>query len=544
MGRKRGTKRTPARGGRARGRGRGIGGRETRSSTRRQANVGRQAAVASLEMNNADAAALFPPTQSAVASTSSQSADVQVPEQQPTAPVQGPMAQQQEDQAMLSMADRLLQGTGTPLLNSCVSDNDMNNVQINNTATIPLTSSCISGQDNINNVHVRRADMNNINTMNSGQNAGLPAAHSINPSTVLNAMSSSNSSSARISSNVFGLNANIAPQVNYPSHIPGNLASAISQPYLIPNQPITGRQVMSGINAGSSMPIVNAGVPLQNTVMPSTNPSNLLNPMTPYLDSNSAISNNEAVQQQQLGFTPLVSVCSQVGGSVPQNIRQKIFNGEYIDLALLLMNPEPDQWNNGGQPVALSVDQEGNIVWKKDVAKSKITSIKAWTDAFLVFTSVFLEAHPTRAQELLKYMTLVRFAASKFGGWGWRSYDQQFRMRQQAHPNRSWAVIEGELWALYVAVPMNRAFPTQPFPARGSGSGLPRSQLPRSQFVRRSTTGPYNRPQTQSFLSKDRICFPFNKGSCTRNDCWYSHKCSKCRAEGHGASRCKVKGGQ
>ena len=187
--------------------------------------------------------------------------------------------------------------------------------------------------------------------------------------------------------------------------------------------------------------------------------------------------NNAAIQQQQLGFTPLVSVCNPLGMTVPESMKVKIVNGEYVDFALLLEKTDPSQWNLEKQGVALTVNEGRNIFWKSNKPKKVITSINSWTNVFLVFCSVYLEAHPSRVQEMLKYANLIRTAASRFGGWGWRSYDQQFRMRQQAVPNRSWAIVDGELWAFYVAVPSARDPTNRPFQSKGGLSGGFRSQI-------------------------------------------------------------------
>ena len=67
---------------------------------------------------------------------------------------------------------------------------------------------------------------------------------------------------------------------------------------------------------------------------------------------------------------------------------------------------------------------------------------------------MYLRAYPHRTQELLKYCQIVRTAAAHHIGWGWRTYDCQFRMRQQVTPVRSWAsIIDDELWALHVTAP-------------------------------------------------------------------------------------------
>lgn len=36
----------------------------------------------------------------------------------------------------------------------------------------------------------------------------------------------------------------------------------------------------------------------------------------------------------------------------------------------------------------------------------KINNIQQWTDAFLIFSSVYLQAHPAKNLELLKYMVM------------------------------------------------------------------------------------------------------------------------------------------
>ena len=76
-------------------------------------------------------------------------------------------------------------------------------------------------------------------------------------------------------------------------------------------------------------------------------------------------------------------------------------------------------------------------------------SQSAWTSAFLIYASIYLSYHPHRTQGILKYMHTVRSAASRFGGYGWRQYDINFRMRQQRAPQRSWSLIDGELWYLF-----------------------------------------------------------------------------------------------
>ena len=220
---------------------------------------------------------------------------------------------------------------------------------------------------------------------------------------------------------------------------------------------VQGTQAL-GIQAGQSLfptpvmqslPSVNTSIPIMQTIH-SIDPS---------------------FQQIQTGFSPLNSVCNPLGSMVPQAMKSKIMNGEYVDFADLLQKREtldPDQIESG---VALSVNENGAIVWKRNKPKHQIVSINTWSSAFLVYSSIYLQRHPSRVQELLKYADIVITAASRFGGWGWRSYDQQFRMRQQSQPSRSWSIIDGELWALYVATSANRAISDRSFHQRRVTTG-------------------------------------------------------------------------
>ncbi len=251
--------------------------------------------------------------------------------------------------------------------------------------------------------------------------------------------------------------------------------------------------------------------------------------------STSTISNSmqglfEPVYQQQVGFTPLVSVCEPLTMSIPKNLKTKIINGEYVDFAVLLEKSDPCRKDDKDEHgMALAVEQGGKIVWKSNKPKQVITSVHAWTSAFLIYMSIYLEAHPSRTQELIRYANLIRTIASRFSGWAWRSYDQQFRARQESHPQRSWSLIDGELWSVYVtsasASPWNTSF-------RQRG-GFRQQTRPRG-FGRVENMQAGFRP------ANEKVCFDFNRqSSCSRKGCIYSHKCSQCKESGHGAVNCK-----
>ena len=76
---------------------------------------------------------------------------------------------------------------------------------------------------------------------------------------------------------------------------------------------------------------------------------------------------------------------------------------------------------------------------------------------FSDFASIYLACHPTKARQLLKYASIIRSAAFRHAGFGWRDYDVQFRLRQARVPNRSWASIDAELWLTLLGAPIQPA---------------------------------------------------------------------------------------
>ena len=197
--------------------------------------------------------------------------------------------------------------------------------------------------------------------------------------------------------------------------------------------------------------------------------------------------------------------------------------------------------------MSFCVNATGQIVLNQSKPQRQITTIGAWTNAFLVFTAIYLRAHPNRTQELLKYGHIIRMASTRFQGWGWRTYDRHFRLRQKSHPHNSWAVIDGELWTLFVAVPAFNVVPqaqggvNNSFRGSNQKGSTPKSTQGAQTGGAQHTT--YRAPQKGKGRKFGKnFCYHFNnKGSCSRQDCKFNHTCSSCKQEGHGASTCPNK---
>ena len=148
--------------------------------------------------------------------------------------------------------------------------------------------------------------------------------------------------------------------------------------------------------------------------------------------------------------------------------------------------------------------ENGKVVFRPAASSHprKLDTVDKWTSAFHTFMAIFTARHPSRFAELLKYAETIRLAAAQFPGFGWRSYDEQFRLRQEANPSRSWAVLDMELWVTVAA-----AF----------------SLLPVATTTSTASSAGKN---TQS---KQSSCFSFNStNGCRWNPCKYAHRCNRC----------------
>ena len=218
---------------------------------------------------------------------------------------------------------------------------------------------------------------------------------------------------------------------------------------------------------------------------------------------------NMFVNTPTFNANPLVSVCSDLGEGLPQTIKSKIVNREFVEFGAILAKSEYQGQDE--QEFALKVNNAGEIMWKNNQPKVPVSSIHTWTSAFLIFSAVYLRAHPHRTQELLKYCNIVRTAAARHSGFGWRKYDIQFRMRQHIQPHRSWAVIDGELWAMYVQTsgPVVSFGVSNTSNVRGGGSASKFSLATYSHISIKFSCHTFSRKQKSRSLVETSYCLRF-----------------------------------
>jgi len=236
--------------------------------------------------------------------------------------------------------------------------------------------------------------------------------------------------------------------------------------------------------------------------------SNVLTPCSLVSATNITPSNATIItSSSSINITPsismnCVSAADNLGMHVSQTNKEKIVMGQYIDLASLLQNANVVE---ASMPQKITMIN-GELVVQQQKQYQKITSIEKWTDAFIVYMSIYCGAHPDKYQNILKYMNTIRLGAKRCGNtnFGWKQYDEQFRLKIAQNPTNNWAEIDLELWLLYI-----------------------------------NSSNVYNQNVSTRQAYK---CYAYNyNGYCDRNNCTYSHCCMNCFG-GHPLLSCTRQG--
>ena len=114
---------------------------------------------------------------------------------------------------------------------------------------------------------------------------------------------------------------------------------------------------------------------------------------------------------------------------IPAQYIKDIQSGEFFDLTKLL--PKNLSLYDEDDNLVLSLDNSVVKVSRKSkpTASTSIANIEQRTMAFTSCTSVLIHKFPTRSQELLQYVSLIRYAARVHKGLGWAIYDFKFRQK-------------------------------------------------------------------------------------------------------------------
>jgi hypothetical protein len=121
---------------------------------------------------------------------------------------------------------------------------------------------------------------------------------------------------------------------------------------------------------------------------------------------------------------------------VPAAYVKQIQTGEFFDLAKLLPREFPSTADEDS--VVLTLENSIIKAKKANQQTQKITNIEQWTTAFTVYMGILTSKFPSRSQELLQYMSLIRYASQTHRGLGWCIYDHKFRRKAALNASLNW----------------------------------------------------------------------------------------------------------
>ena len=229
----------------------------------------------------------------------------------------------------------------------------------------------------------------------------------------------------------------------------GGGGSGAAAPAAAPSQPTNPGESLSwpSINlCPQNSPIQQAPCVLENSPLPYPSRTGTA---AVGMSGEASSSNMQTQCDTPIMQPPMLScVCDELGADVAGNVKEKIWRGEFVDLGVLT---QKDTWRGDDPPTICLAPTGSSLLLRPQSRIPTIYSIEQWTSAFLIYASIYLERHTSRAREMLKYIDIVR-SITRFGGYNWRTYDVQFRSRQARQPQRSWAVIDTELWLTVAAV--------------------------------------------------------------------------------------------
>ncbi|XP_052229228.1 uncharacterized protein LOC127843584 [Dreissena polymorpha] len=157
---------------------------------------------------------------------------------------------------------------------------------------------------------------------------------------------------------------------------------------------------------------------------------------------------------------------------IKSKTRKLIWKNMFVDMAFLL----PSSQNPSTLQFTLQLDDQHSFTINPTSRSKKINTIEAWTTAFIRFMAVYLHKYPFEAQQLLKYMEIVRDIARRRPGMAFLYYDTQFRLLRES-VLMPWDSIHREYWLMAC---MSFQQPQQPFrpkqpPNRSYSTGPPPS---------------------------------------------------------------------
>ena len=140
---------------------------------------------------------------------------------------------------------------------------------------------------------------------------------------------------------------------------------------------------------------------------------------------------------------------------------------------------------------------------------------------------------------MISYMTTILQAAKTCSpGFGWRQYDEQFRLKLAAIPGMRWDAIDNHLWLRCIISQQPETpevkepsvkidIPKQPFSQPRGGHSCPRGRG-RGRGAGASNNANHHTPSPNFHREIPNTCDYFNRSHCAKKGCSFAHICSGC----------------
>lgn len=133
---------------------------------------------------------------------------------------------------------------------------------------------------------------------------------------------------------------------------------------------------------------------------------------------------------------PSVDIAMPLGDHLPQATREKILQGEYVDLFSILYHKVEKNDKD------LLDDKEKEILRKRKIEQMWTN----WLSGYLVYAWVIVQEHPDRGPALFQYMDIIYKVYLNFASDCWLQYDEDFRIRANSKPALPWDQVHSGLW--------------------------------------------------------------------------------------------------
>ena len=275
-------------------------------------------------------------------------------------------------------------------------------------------------------------------------------------------------------------------------------------------------------------------------------------PMTlPSTSAGASLLADQSASASAPGSSPKASDTIVVAPGVPalkRSLVELITERKFVDLGEL-----PPAKGFGKTPSTLTSDMEGKIVLMQAAeyvqSKKHIPDLATWMQCFAIYSAVLLTKHPDRAQSLLMYSAIIACLSKKFRWPSWIIYDQYFRQEAADTGKTDWSKIDSSIHAqcftgmslcaegwCSICTSMDHIKATCPYRSADDPQG------PKRPMTKPSYRPPPKRARPQ--FKSDETCRKWNKYrymDCPHGEaCIYTHVCSICQANDHGALRCPL----